>query len=60
MEAQCRDSVEGNIVNNVPAYRAAFRGDIYNAPMNDAWERNKFSFSEDFVQFMEENVVNER
>ena len=60
VEAQFLDSLEGNIANNIPAYRAAFRGEIYNAPMGDAWERNKASFSQDFVEFMEENIVNER
>ena len=60
IEAQYFDSLEGNITNNVPGYRNAFRGGVYNAPMGDAWERNKSTFSVDFVQFMEENVVNER
>ncbi len=60
IEAQYLDSLEGNIANNVRGYRAAFRGEVYNAPMGDAWERSKSTFREDFVQFMEENVVNER
>ena len=60
IEAQFLDSLDGNIANNVPGYRAAFRGEIYNSPMREAWERNKMTFAPDFVQFMEENVVNER
>jgi hypothetical protein len=60
MEAQHREYLKGNIAINVEAYRAAFRGGDYNVPMGDAWERNKLFFSDEFVQFIVENVVNER
>ena len=53
-----RATAEGRCSGGTGAYCQSC-GD-YNVPMGDAWERNKLFFSDEFVQFIEENVVNER
>lgn len=60
LESQWRDQVEGNLEINVAGMREAFRGNIFNAPMQNAWEQSKRSFPSEFVAWMEENIVNER
>jgi hypothetical protein len=63
MEAQYREFQEGNLSAvelNVSGLRAGFHGGDFNIPMDGAWERIKPTLSSAFVEFMEENVVNER
>jgi len=62
MDAQYREFLAGSLTStelNIPGLRAAFRGEVYNAPMKDAWERMKPVFADEFVEWFDENVAYE-
>ena len=61
-EAQWREFVAGT-TDFLPLdqFRRIFQqGGFYRVPMSESWEFDKPFLPEDFVQWMEENVVNER
>ena len=60
--AQWREYREGAAESPDPSLvrRYFYEGGYYSPPLHDAWEEVKTSLSPDFVQWMEENVVNER
>ena len=45
---------------DVPLWRAGFRSGVFNRSLLETWEKSKGIFRPDFVEWMEENVVNER
>ena len=62
LEANFREFQAGAIESNpVDAWRQNFHADRWDAPpMSESWSRAKYYLGEEFVQFMEENVVDER
>jgi len=59
-EAQWREYREGTVeAPNLIAWRTIFyEGDSLNPPLIDTWEEAKRSLNPEFVQYIEENVLN--
>jgi len=60
MQAQLREYRQGTVETINPAgWRAWFyQGDFYNPPQIDTWDEIKLSMDADFVEYVEENILN--
>ncbi len=43
---------------DVPLWRAGFRSGVFNRSLLETWEQSKGVFRPDFVEWMEQNIVN--
>ena len=58
-EAAFREFQEGATEPiDVPLWRAGFRFGVFNRSLVETWEKSKGVFRPDFVEWMEENIVN--